>query len=128
MNAGDLCLTFVFTFLYIRVKGTTMAELLQVTDASFETDVAGSKGTFVLDFWAPWCGPCRMMEPILKELADEQSDIAIGQLNVDENPKTAQTFEVMSIPTFIIFKDGQVAKRLTGAMPKAKLLSEAKSV
>lgn len=105
-----------------------MAELLQVTDASFQTDVIEHNGTFVLDFWAPWCGPCRMMEPILKELADEQSEVAIGQLNVDENPQTAQTFEVMSIPTFIIFKDGKVAKRLTGAMPKAKLLAEAQSV
>lgn len=105
-----------------------MAELLQVTDDSFQTDVVESKGTFVLDFWAPWCGPCRMMEPILKELAGEQDDIAIGQINVDENPQTAQTFEVMSIPTFIIFKDGKVAKRLTGAMPKAKLVAEAQSV
>lgn len=101
-----------------------MAELKQVTDASFGTDVEGHAGTFVLDFWAPWCGPCRMMEPVLKELAGELTDITIGQLNVDENPQTAMRFEVMSIPTFIVFKNGQVAKRITGAMAKGKFLAE----
>ena len=101
-----------------------MAELKQVTDASFASDVEGNGGTFVLDFWAPWCGPCRMMEPVLKEVAGEVAGVTIGQLNVDENPATAMRFEVMSIPTFIIFKNGAVAKRLTGAMPKAKLIAE----
>lgn len=103
-------------------------ELLQITDADFEGKVLGSKGVFVLDFWATWCGPCRMMEPVLQELAGEMSDITIGQLNVDENPATAMKYEVMSIPTFIIFKDGSQVKRLTGAMPKAKFAEEIKSV
>lgn len=105
-----------------------MAELKQITDASFATDVEGSTGVFVLDFWATWCGPCRMMEPVLKEIAGENMPgLAIGQLNVDENPQTAMKFEVMSIPTFIIFKDGKQVKRLTGAMPKAKLVDEIKT-
>ena len=104
-----------------------MADLKQVTDASFPVDVEKSTGVFVLDFWATWCGPCRMMEPVLKEIAAENMPgLTIGQLNVDENPQTAMKFEVMSIPTFIIFKDGKQVKRLTGAMPKAKLVDEIK--
>lgn len=105
-----------------------MADLKQVTDASFAADVESSKGVFVLDFWATWCGPCRMMEPVLKEIASENmAGVTIGQLNVDENPQTAMKFEVMSIPTFLIFKDGVQVKRLTGAMPKAKLVDEIKT-
>jgi thioredoxin 1 len=106
------------------VKGEAMSDLIQVTDDSFAQDVEGCKGTFVLDFWAPWCGPCKMMEPILEQVDAELADVAIGQLNVDENPQTAMRFEVLSIPTFIIFKDGQLAKRLTGAMPKAAFVQE----
>jgi thioredoxin 1 len=105
-------------------KERFMAELKQVTDASFAADIEAQKGLVLLDFWAPWCGPCRMMEPILKELASEKPQITVAQLNVDENPTVAQRFDVMSIPTFILFKDGEVAKRLTGGMPKVKLLAE----
>lgn len=101
-----------------------MADLVQVTDANFAETVEGSSKAFVLDFWAPWCGPCRMMEPVLKEVAGEYGDITVGKLNVDENPGTATKYDILSIPTLLIFKDGQVAKKLVGAMPKKRLLDE----
>jgi thioredoxin 1 len=105
-----------------------MADLQQVTDASFANDIENSKGVVLLDFWAPWCGPCRAMEPILKELASENSEFTIAQMNVDENPATTQSFDVMSIPTFAIFKDGVLVSRISGGMPKAKLLATLKAV
>ncbi|MFU8890100.1 MAG: thioredoxin [Anaerosomatales bacterium] len=99
--------------------------LIQVTDAGFENDVVKSDKPVVLDFWAPWCGPCRMMEPVLKELAEEYGEkIVVGKLNVDENPATAQKYEILSIPTLLIFSGGEVAKKLVGAMPKKRLVEE----
>lgn len=102
-----------------------MSETLKnVTDASFATDVVASEKPVLLDFWAPWCGPCRMMGPVLEELATEYPGITVAKLNVDENPQTAMQFDVMSIPTLLVFSKGDVVKKIVGAMPKKRLVDE----
>ena len=102
-----------------------MAEnTITATDAAFNDLINGDKPVLV-DFWAEWCGPCRMVGPIVEEIAGEYPEqLTIAKLNVDENPQTAMTYDVMSIPTMIVYQDGVEKKRIVGARPKAMLLQE----
>jgi thioredoxin 1 len=98
--------------------------IMNLSDATFDESVGASSNAVVVDFWAEWCGPCKMIAPVLEEIASEQAGISIAKLNIDENPDTARRFDVLSIPTLIVFKDGQPQKRLVGAKGKAQLLQE----
>jgi thioredoxin 1 len=97
---------------------------ITATDADFNDLINGDKPVLV-DFWAEWCGPCRMVGPIVEEIAGEYADkIAVAKLNVDENPQVSHKYEVMSIPTLIVYQDGEVKKRIVGARPKTMLVAE----
>jgi thioredoxin 1 len=97
----------------------------QLTDATFDETIKASDGPVLVDFWAEWCGPCKMIAPILDEIATEQAGkITIAKLNIDDNPDAARRFDVMSIPTLILFQDGEPKKRVVGAKGKGQLLEE----
>ena len=99
------------------------------TDETFESDVLQSDKPVLVDFWAEWCGPCKMVAPVLEEIAAEHADkITVVKLNIDENPKAARDYRVMSIPTMSVFKDGQIVKTIVGAKPKAALLRDLEGV
>lgn len=97
-------------------------EALNITIDNFETEVMQSDKPVLIDFWAPWCGPCQMVLPIIKELAEEVTDAKICKINVDEQPELAKKFRVLSIPTLIVVKNGEVAKREVGAKSKEEIL------
>jgi thioredoxin 1 len=96
--------------------------LLHVTKDNFEKEVLQSDKPVLVDFWASWCRPCRMVGPVIEELAEELTDITVGKVNVDEEGAIAEKYGIMSIPTLMLFKNGSVAKREAGAMPKDKIL------
>jgi thioredoxin 1 len=95
-----------------------------VTDDTFEAEVLRAGRPVVVDFWAPWCGPCRVVAPVLEEIANERDDIRIVKLNVDDNQQTAAQFGILAIPTMVLFRNGAEAKRIQGAMPKKRLEAE----
>jgi thioredoxin 1 len=99
-------------------------KVFEVTDSNFQAEVIESSDPILVDFWAPWCGPCRMVAPVLEEIASERDNLRIAKLNVDENQQTAATYQVISIPTMILFKNGDVAKKVIGAYPKKRLEAE----
>ncbi len=96
-----------------------------VTDASFAAEVLGSEKPVLVDFWAEWCGPCKMVAPVLEEIASEHAaKITVAKVNIDENPQIARQYQIMSIPTMSVFADGKMVKSIVGAKPKAALLRD----
>jgi thioredoxin len=122
------------TFQNLRVYSSddredAMGAALHTTDSNFKKDVLDSNVPVLVDFWAEWCGPCRMVAPVLDELAKEyEGKIRIAKVNVDENQQVSMDFHIRSIPTLLFFKNGQMVKQLVGAHPKAKLVSEIQEV
>ena len=102
-----------------------MANTVTVTEATFKDEVLNSSKPVLVDFWATWCGPCKMVAPVLDEIAGEHKDqLTVAKLDIDANPNTARDYQVMSIPTLILFQGGKPVKQIVGAKPKAALLSD----
>ncbi len=97
--------------------------VVTITSANFADEVLNSDKPVLIDFWASWCGPCQMVSPIVDEIAGERSDIKVGKVNVDEEQELAAEFQVMSIPTLLVFKNGELANQAVGAMPKEQILA-----
>jgi thioredoxin 1 len=102
--------------------------ITEVTDTNFQAEVLESDTPVLVDFWAPWCGPCRVVAPVLEEIAGERDDLRIVKLNVDDNQQTAAQFGILAIPTMLVFRNGAEAHRIQGAMPKKRLEAELEPV
>jgi thioredoxin 1 len=100
-----------------------VSSIIDLTDQSFNDEVVRADGPVLVDFWAPWCGPCRVMEPVLDELA-ARDGVKVAKLNVDEHHETAARFSVLSIPTLMVFEGGEMRKKVTGAVPRARLMAD----